>query len=97
MASFALFLDNAKLSEASELKIEYVQLQRRKKYPNTVEEIQEKTPAIIILEQNPTEMDDLSEFLFNFDLPKKKYCLNRQDWDQICRNGGESLIIEEQN
>jgi hypothetical protein len=50
MASFALFLDNAKLSEASELKIEYVQLQRRKKYANTVEEIQDKTPAIIIFE-----------------------------------------------
>ncbi|CAD8082225.1 unnamed protein product [Paramecium sonneborni] len=96
MSCFGLFLDNAKLSEASELKIEYVNRLRRKRSQYSTDDLQEKIPLIIIFEKETKDLEDLSEFLFNFDIPKKKICLNKQDHEQITRNGGEGLILEEQ-
>ena len=42
------------------------------KYKNTIDEIKDKIPVLIIFEKDPKELDDLNDFLFNFDISKRK-------------------------
>ncbi|CAD8107503.1 unnamed protein product [Paramecium primaurelia] len=95
MSCFGLFLDNVKLSEASEVNFEYVFLQRKKKYQNTIDEIRDKIPVLIIFEKDPRELDDLNDFLFNFDISKRKNKVINQDID-LKNESEQNQVYEEQ-
>ncbi|CAD8100021.1 unnamed protein product [Paramecium sonneborni] len=95
MSCFGLFLDNVKFAEASEISFEYVFLQRKKKYQNTIDEIRDRIPVLILFEKDPKELEDLNDFLFNFDISKRKNQLGKQEID-FKNESEENQLLEEQ-